>query len=765
MPEIYCKTICHQLHNAIIQHPLMAATSTMTVAPPTATSQPTTATKNTPLPTIASGATDTTAPLAKPVTKRKKLAEMPLWKLKEASQPVDLSSITVEGLGKMELKRAISQHRGEYHNTYLMWLTQEKQIELDPNVPEHIHVANSLAYDNATRLDQTIHDLERQLRHMCENKDKFKSKVTIPPDSGIDHEIDYKDAKTVIPKYDHTHPTVKFEEFFEKTFEFGQNQEYSHSDFVRLLSQFLQGDMYQAFRTMKKENLTYIVRSLEDEFAKSETLTDHKQQVAAFSRKPGEPIRSCLSRFRRILEKTQTRMSTSRAKERTISKLEQLLFTVASPSALIKLKEAERNSEANGYELSWTTMLKIVEEQEDIAQDVPQEAKPLSIHVHEVTTRIPRGPSPKTHNMSTGRLRTQSRSPSPAGRYSTAAGGAYASDQNRTIERDITNPVRDKRPRFDDNTEKPKEHTRFYTTGRGNETSRTFGGFLTTKERSSGFKKRDEKRAMQELEQIKEQPRPFLQASRGNSPARQQYYSSPSQNNAPQNNQYQGYTQGFTPNTSPQGAKGPSNQKVENVSYNTQPYQRGRSQERASAANNAYPASPAYPQAAAFSPPDMSQMLWPMAVANMFPQGAFTQAIFPNMVSPQGMFPTGVAAIAPRATTPVQKAPPRASSVDRRPNNTNNTNNDNYTKKPPQKRGMNGGQCWGCGSTDPNHQYFICWKEFQKKNAQAKPVPTQIYNNTGNPPPEPQICRKCGSGHRHTFATCQGPMAPDNLKE
>ncbi|CAM6054361.1 unnamed protein product [Sphagnum tenellum] len=178
--------------------------------------------------------------------------------------------------------------------------------------------------------------------------------------------------------------------------------------------------MYQAFRTMKKENLTYIVRSLEDEFAKSETLTDHKQQVAAFSRKPGEPIRSCLSRFRRILEKTQTRMSTSRAKERTISKLEQLLFTVASPSALIKLKEAERNSEANGYELSWTTMLKIVEEQEDIAQDVPQEAKPLSIHVHEVTTR-PRGPSPKTHNMSTGRLRTQSRSPSPAGRYSTAA--------------------------------------------------------------------------------------------------------------------------------------------------------------------------------------------------------------------------------------------------------------------------------------------------------------------------------------------------------
>ncbi|CAM6053303.1 unnamed protein product [Sphagnum tenellum] len=661
----------------------------------------------------------------RPPPARKQLKPLPLWKMKEAAQPVDLSNITVDGLGKMELKRAISQHRGERQNFYFTWLTHEKEIETNPDAPRHVHELNSMAYDNAVRLDKIMDELEDQLATLCENKDKFKQRVVIPEDTGTDQRINYREAKQTIPEFDHTHKTLTVKGYFEKLFGWGTKRNLSHNNYMELLQQSLQGEMYDLFSTCVSRELTHVVRRLEDEFLVGETLHDYKQKLTDFVRKPKEPIRACVSRYRRILEKTQTRLAPERAIERTLAKLEHLLFTVASPTAKVKLAEAERHSELNGYDLEWKTMLKIVEEQEDVARDIPGQATPITVGIRAIKTRNRKGPSTRTHNYGSNRLRSNSldrrdRSLSP-GQASMTSAGTYAGNEPRDKDQDPNNPVRDKRPRLDDGTAKEKQ----FTPGFSNPEDVDMTQDPRNDNRSRRQRKRrdDRDRTDKRSSSMPNDERPYLHATRRNSPSQDRSDNRGQDRNPPPADQRRGDS-GTSGQQQPQGGyqniRDDRDQR-DNRDFRGQSFRGGRGG-RSNAPFRAY-----HPSQMNMADPS----IWPMVFANMLPQGAITSAIFPGLMNPKGSFPTN----ALHATR---------NQLDR-----------DFRRGPYVERGLPDksnrvlGQCWTCGSKEPNHDYTLC----RQNNVDPK---TQ------------NRCPECGSTHRHPWATCARDMRAakrENLKK
>ncbi|CAM6054337.1 unnamed protein product [Sphagnum tenellum] len=363
----------------------------------------------------------------------------------EEFQNIDLSTMNNETPVIAEIKRKLSTAKQFRQSAYHSWSHYQQLCATDPNPPQHILNSRHDQHVTVIRYDTVIADLKKQLNDIAYSQSKYKVNIIPPPDHPYTIEnLDFKELKAVVPEFNLATNPVK--ESLEKLFNYAIANRYNHENIKQCLGVLCKGDIYQSYVAMQDRPLIAIIQRFQDRFMAGQTPTDYQEQLETFTRHIKESLRCCVARYQELLGLTESLFPAHRRLEREESALENLIFSVASTSALIKLQEAKQESQLYGYSLNFQTLFDIAEKEEDRTRDLPHYEKPVSLTVNLV--RHHRGPSPKTHSF---RQRSPSGRPlSPAPNSPIYQGNQVTDKINDYLNRTVGNEPRDKRSRFDE---------------------------------------------------------------------------------------------------------------------------------------------------------------------------------------------------------------------------------------------------------------------------------------------------------------------------
>ena len=259
-------------------------------------------------------------------------------------------------------------------------------------VPPHIIDTQQAYYDNVVRFDKQLATLEKQLIDIDASKTKYNLGIKLPPDTGVNKDIDPKHVRSTIPEFHENHPHMNLYDYFHKLMQHARLQHWSHQNIKDGIGLTTMGEPYRAWEANQDRPLPDIIKAMENEFSKGGGMNQNKQDARNFVRHEGEELRACVTRFQRILRKTDYKTDVNKAQCREELRLEQMITTVCSPSALIKIEEARIKSDVSGIELTWQEIFRIAEHQELLHKDLPRE--PRSVNMPFTTDRPVRETSP-----------------------------------------------------------------------------------------------------------------------------------------------------------------------------------------------------------------------------------------------------------------------------------------------------------------------------------------------------------------------------------
>ena len=324
---------------------------------------------------------------------------------------LNLAQLSVEDKGLVEARRLISQRRNDRHHNYLQWKHLTDMENEFTVTPPHIIDAQQAFYDNVVRFDKQLKTLQKQLIEMDTSKTKYNLGITLPPDTGVDKDINAKYVRSTIPEFHENHPHLNLYDYLHKLMHHARLEHWSHANIKDGIGLTTMGEPYRAWEANQDRPLADIIKAMENEFSKGGGMNRNKQDARNFERHEGEELRACVTRFQRVLRKTDYKTPGPKAQIREELRLEQMITTVCSPSALIKIEEARIEADQNGVELGWEQIFKIAEYQETLHQDLPREPRRVNMPF---TTDKPvrdKSPGPDRVTFGTGAPRWRSGSP------------------------------------------------------------------------------------------------------------------------------------------------------------------------------------------------------------------------------------------------------------------------------------------------------------------------------------------------------------------
>ena len=294
---------------------------------------------------------------------------------------ISLEKLSTASKVLADARRLIHQYRNDRHTNYLQWQTQKNLQRVVTPVPEDMIATTKALEDNITRLDKILATLDEQMKDMDTSKAKYNLGVILPPDTGIDKIMNSKNIRATIPEYYEKHPTLNLHDYLQKLLHEAKLNQWSYQNIKDAIGVTTSGEPYHAWDANQHKTLPAIIKQLENEFSAGGGMKQYKQEARDFTRMPGEELRACVSRFQRILAKTELKIGTTRADHRAEIYMEQMLAAVCSDSAKTKIHAARLHADREGLEFAWTEQFKIAEEAEDAHQDKPMDHRPVNIKI------------------------------------------------------------------------------------------------------------------------------------------------------------------------------------------------------------------------------------------------------------------------------------------------------------------------------------------------------------------------------------------------
>lgn len=185
-----------------------------------------------------------------------------------------------------------------------------------------------------------------------------------------------------------TAPT--FKEIWDKLTAYGQDNEFSHTNYIRALALILTGEHYTFFTHIKGKPLAEIIPLMTDRFVQDHTITDCQLSLKKFARRPEETLRVAMARYRLLLERTSIVVPEDRRQARAQQLLETALLSLAGPKTREALNDIISTATRNGAAVEFDNLLEVAERAELRHDEVPTTESTIPTFAATTTDEPPR---------------------------------------------------------------------------------------------------------------------------------------------------------------------------------------------------------------------------------------------------------------------------------------------------------------------------------------------------------------------------------------
>jgi len=222
-------------------------------------------------------------------------------------------------------------------------------------------------------LDKHIENHESAITKAITAQDKHKTKLEIPPDSGVHQTILHKELRAVVPKIDIVNHVSNFALAYDQLVTYGKQKNYDHMNYKQALRAMLNNiDMIHNFKKIEHLPLAEIISQFQDQYVISRTINDYNNELDTFYRKQGESIRAMFSRFNQLLYNTEDLYPDHQKVTRKEFAIEQLLMNTTGPITSAYLRTMKMRAQKYGSPIPARQYLDTAEDQESINHDAPR---------------------------------------------------------------------------------------------------------------------------------------------------------------------------------------------------------------------------------------------------------------------------------------------------------------------------------------------------------------------------------------------------------
>jgi hypothetical protein len=242
------------------------------------------------------------------------------------------------------------------------------------NIPPAILDTMCVHTTKKEKLTSHIEAHEAAINAAKETQNKFKTKLDVPPDTGIDQPIHITDLMTAVPKVD-ARDKNGFAAMFEKLTTYGQLKGYSHNNYKAVIKFLLTDyEMIQAFKSIRTKSLPDIIADFTTRYVTQQNIRDYSKRLNMFRREKDETLRATVSRFIQLLYQTEELYPIHQRQTRKEFALEQLLLNVTGPTTSAFLHTMKNRAQKFGTPIPHEQYLEAAEDQEYSNNDAPMQA-------------------------------------------------------------------------------------------------------------------------------------------------------------------------------------------------------------------------------------------------------------------------------------------------------------------------------------------------------------------------------------------------------
>ena len=148
--------------------------------------------------------------------------------------------------------------------------------------------------------------MERDINDHLALMHQFRTNCQQPRLADYETELDTKELLKCFEKCGtNTNPAKNFAQFYRKLRNFGERKQFSEKNYKDAMELLLNGELYDAYESVRHQSLQIISQTLIDGYSKDESLGGWKAQLKGFNRPVGEQLARTMARLAQLLKKTE----------------------------------------------------------------------------------------------------------------------------------------------------------------------------------------------------------------------------------------------------------------------------------------------------------------------------------------------------------------------------------------------------------------------------------------------------------------------------